>query len=90
MTNKATADRLQDREFLTTGDVAELTGWTIGKVRRLCDCGKLPAIDTSTGKRPRWTIRRSDLESFLTPSSVAKVKRPSSRRRIDADVPRVF
>lgn len=85
-----------DMALLTTGDVARRTGWTIGKVRALCESGKLPAVDTSTGKRPRWSIREIDLEAFLTPGPryPDRNSRPRSRRSgpkpIDADVPKVF
>jgi hypothetical protein len=81
-----------EKPYLTTGDVARLTGWTIQKVRALCEQGKLPCVNTSTANRTRWTIRRCDLESFLTPTSVAKAqeRRAQSRRAIDHAVPKVF
>ncbi len=81
-------------KILTTGDVARLTGWTIEKVRALCESGKLPAINTSTGKRPRWSIRECDLDAYLTPPARGShfVPQPGRRRRqrIDADVAQVF
>lgn len=58
---------LKDKQYLTTGDVARLTGWHISKVRALCEQGRLPATDTSAGIKVRWTIRRCDLDRFLTP-----------------------
>jgi hypothetical protein len=83
--------QVAEKQFLSTGDVAAITGWTIQKVRTLCEQGKLPAVNTSTATRPRWTIRRCDLDAFLTPKSVAKVERQNHvRRRIDAHVPKVF
>lgn len=79
------------KQYLTTGDVAAETGWTIQKVRTLCESGRLPAVNTSTASRPRWTIRRCDLDAFLTPAAVAKAEKQSNaRRRIDANVPKVF
>jgi excisionase family DNA binding protein len=53
--------------FLSTREVSKLTGWHVAKVRRLIESGKLPAIDTSAGGRPRWAVLRSDLDQFLTP-----------------------
>lgn len=70
-------------EILTTGDVARQTGWTIAKVRQLVESGKLPAVDTSTGKRPRWSIRQCDLDAFLTPPARGShfiPKRPARTR----------
>lgn len=57
--------------LLTTRDVSRRTGWSVAKVRQLIESGKLPAINTSTGNRPRWSIRQSDLEAFLTPSGMS-------------------
>ena len=79
------------KQFLNTGEVAAELGMSTYKVRRLCAQGKLPAINTSTTNRPFWTIRRCDLEDFLTPQSVAKKEKAERRqRRVDADVKRVF
>lgn len=84
-----------ERQYLTTGQVAAELGWTIQKVRTLCEQGRIPAVNTSTtANRPRWTIRRCDLDSFLTPASVAKATAKQAaavrRQRIDAGVPNVF
>lgn len=85
---------IADKQFLSTGDVATITGMTIQKIRTLCELGRLPAVNTSTTDRPRWTIRRVDLDAYLTPKSVAKaeaVKQSTARRqRIDANVERVY
>lgn len=82
-----------DRDFLTTGEAAEFCGFTIQKVRRLVELGRIPATNTSCGTRPRWTIRREDLEAFLSPTNVRPEARrtgPARRKRLDADVPHVF
>ena len=84
-----------DKPYLTTGEVAAITGMTIQKIRTLCELGRLPAVNTSTTEnRPRWTIRRVDLEAFLTPAAVAKkeaVKQSTARRkRLDEGVERVY
>ena len=55
-------------EYLSTRQVAKVTGWSIAKVRQLIDAGKLPAVNTSTGFRPRWEVRKTDLEAFMTPT----------------------
>lgn len=62
----------QMTKLLTTTEVSKLTGFSLQKIIRLIDCGKLPAIDTSTNDKPRWSIRQSDLEAFLTPVNVKK------------------
>ena len=80
-------------DLLSTGDVAKLTGLTPAKVRRLVEIGRLPAVNLTTGIRPRWAIHRSDLEKFLEPTNVrpeARRTAPARRRRIDADVPKIF
>jgi excisionase family DNA binding protein len=81
-------------EYLTAPEVAEIMRCTSAKVRTLIEQGKLAAVNTSTATRPRWTIRRVDLEAFLTPACVARseAKRQATlrRQRIDRDVPKVF
>ncbi len=83
-----------DKQYLTTGESAKLSGFTIQKIRRLVELGRIPATNTSTGDRPRWTIRRADLEAFLTPTNVRRDSpRPTAtrrRQRLDANVPQVF
>lgn len=83
-----------DRDFMTTGEAAEFCGFTIQKVRRLVELGRIPATNTSCGTRPRWTIRREDLEAFLSPTNVRRDATQSAARRrtrrIDADVPQIF
>jgi len=83
-----------EKQYLGTGEVAEILGMSIQKIRALCESGRLPAVNTSTATRPRWTIRRCNLERFLTPASVqkteAKQQATARRSRIDAHVPKVF
>lgn len=67
---------MKRKEYLTTGDVARELGMTEIKIRTLCELGRLPAVNTSTGDRPRWTIRRTDLESFLTPAVAKQADAP--------------
>ena len=79
--------------LLKTTDVRKRTGWSPQKIRRLIEIGKLKAIDSSTTKRPFWNILEESLDAMLNgshePSVSAAPKKPS-KRRIDADVPKVF
>jgi excisionase family DNA binding protein len=84
-----------EKQYLTTIEAAKVAALSPHKIRQLIESGRLPAVDTSVGnKRPRWSIRRVDLERFLTPAIVAKAatKQTSAARhqRIDANVPKVF
>ena len=81
---------MSEKQYLTTGDVAAELNMTSHKIRALCETGRLPAVNTSTALRPRWTIRRVDLEAFMTPKSVAKSAKAARRQRIDAGVKKVF
>lgn len=80
------------RQYLTPREVAEEVGFGIQKVRMLCESGRLPAINTTTANRPRWLIRRIDLEQFLSPNNhaVERCEVKTLRPRIDRDVPKVF
>ena len=82
----------QTPTLLTTGDVARITGFSIAKIRKLIDAGRLPAVNGSSTDRPRWAIRREDLDAFLQPSNIAprKKPKPARRQRIDRNVPQVF
>ncbi|QDV26660.1 helix-turn-helix domain-containing protein [Aureliella helgolandensis] len=62
------------RKLLSTRDVANLTGFSIQKIRQLIRRGQLPAVNTSTGTRERYSIQQRDLDQFLTP----KKKRESA------------
>lgn len=79
-------------DYLTPPEAAKIMRMAPAKVRRLCEMGRLPAVNVGIGEqRPRWSIRRVDLEAFLTPKTAAKANKPAPRRqRIDAGVPRVF
>lgn len=84
-------------QFFTTIEAGRFARVSPAKIRSLIDSGKLAAVDTSAGaKRPRWSIRRVDLEAFLTPQSVAKAEAKQSavttarRQRIDSDCKRIY
>lgn len=79
-------------KLLTTRQASAATGFSVQKIIRLIDCGRLPAINTSVaGKRPRWSIRESDLEAFFQPSNAVDRFETTGRRRqrLDAHVPKV-
>ncbi|MCL4204836.1 MAG: helix-turn-helix domain-containing protein [Pirellulaceae bacterium] len=50
--------------------------------------GLLPAINLGTEARPRYRVRRSDLETFLESRRVAADVRPTRRQRRDSSIPR--
>jgi hypothetical protein len=72
-------------ELLTTQDVAESTGWSIDKVRMLIKSKRLLAVNTSSGSRPTYAVRREALLDFL-------VSQKGSARKIKNtdNVPEVF
>jgi excisionase family DNA binding protein len=95
VSQKAFVQSIAEKQYLTTIEAAEIAELSPQKIRLLIESGRLPAVDTSIGsKRPRWSIRRVDLEAFLTPASVvkqqAKQATAARRQRIDAHVPKVF
>ena len=59
-------------KLLTTQQVAEITGWSTAKIRLLIRQGKLPAINSSTGRRALWGIPADRLYMFITPSEGVK------------------
>lgn len=95
VSQKTFVQAIEEKRFLTTIEAAQIAELSPQKIRELIEAGKLAAVDTSLGsKRPRWSIRRCDLEAFLTPASVtksqAKQATAARRQRIDANVPKVF
>jgi excisionase family DNA binding protein len=56
-----------DRPWLTPPEVAAELGIEPGKVIAWIHSGELPASDITEkrGERPRWRIRRTDLDDFL-------------------------
>jgi excisionase family DNA binding protein len=80
-------------QLLTTTEVQRRTGWSLPKIRALIESGKLPAINTSTGKRPFWQILDDALDACLrgeTPQQAKPTKPVAGRKRIDANVPKIF
>ena len=54
-------------DLLTVRDIALELFISVQKVRRLIRTGRLPAINTSTGKRPSYLVHREHLQAFLKP-----------------------
>lgn len=81
------------RDVLSTRDIAEMTGWPLSFVQRLCKSGKLPAKDVSLGgKKARYAILRSEWEAFIQPDNtrVAPPKPERRRKRIDEHTSRRY
>lgn len=77
--------------ILTPDDVSKLTGMSAQKVRALCATGRLGAVNTSLGKRPKWAIPEESLNEFFTPAKARQEKAKAARRQaIDANVEKVF
>jgi len=83
-------------KLLTTKEVQQITNWSLQKIRQLIHANKLPAVNTSPGKRATFLIRQVDLDAMLTPAGMdtqrsrpARVKAPK-QVAIDSHVPNVF
>lgn len=58
------------KKYLVVRDIVQITGFSAQKVRGLIRAGLLPAKNSSPSPdRPRYIVRESDLERFLTPNS---------------------
>jgi excisionase family DNA binding protein len=51
-------------KFLRLEEVANRLDTSTSTVRRLCERGKLPAVNIGTGKQRVWRVRPTDLERF--------------------------
>lgn len=51
-------------KFLRLDEVAKRLDASVSTVRRLCECGRLPAVNIGTGKQRVWRVRPTDLERF--------------------------
>lgn len=82
-----------DSRLLSVPEVAQVTGWSVAKIRSLCRQGKLPAVNSGAGTRAVWYVTQGNLERFLSgellPSQVQPSPSPKHRRsktRIDSGV----
>ncbi len=76
---------------LSAKEVAQRTGWSVDKVRRLCKRGVLRHIDYQ-GASNQYDIFEESLNELLTPKNktVQQEQKAAKRTRIDAGVERVF
>lgn len=71
--------------YLTPREIAQVTGFSTQKVRRLISMGKIPAVNTSTGAgRPSYTVRLDDLKCFLQPAAVGEGDPRADRKEVVA------
>jgi|PlaIllAssembly_1097288.scaffolds.fasta_scaffold280225_2 excisionase family DNA binding protein len=82
-----TADTRNDRDYLTPPEVARLLRVRESKVAAWIRTGQLVAINLSEGRRPRYRVRRTDLEAYLEQRAVVPESKPATRQRREA-VPR--
>ena len=81
------------KNLLRTTDIQKQTGWSLLKIRRLIELGKLRAFNSSTSTRPYWNILPESLDALLNGSEQPVEPKPakaSRKQRIDSDVPKVF
>lgn len=83
---------MSDKELLTIADIQKMTGLTYYKISGLIKSKKLPALNLSSGRKNAcWYVRKCDLEALLTPQGQpAPRQRRTVRRRIDADVEKIY
>jgi hypothetical protein len=81
-----------DSRLLSVPEVAQVTGWSVAKVRSLCRQGRLQAVNSSAGHRAVWFVTQGNLERFLSgemPSQAAPSKSSSVRKckvRLDSAI----
>jgi len=68
-------------EFLTPPELARLLRCRESKVLAWIRSGRLRACNLSDGRRPRYRVRREDLDQFLAGESVVPATRPERRSR---------
>lgn len=83
---------MSESKLLKVREVAERLGVCSSSVLTLIRNGRLPAVDVSVsrGVKPRWRIKQSDLETFLTPVNEKPASRPRKRRQVGPSVEQVF
>lgn len=72
----------KEKEFLTPPDVARMLDVSPDKVISWCRTGELRAVNmaASLATRPRYRIKRADLEAFLERRTIGPPP-PRARRR---------
>lgn len=83
---KSDADKAA-KEFLTPPAIAIKLGVAHKKVLNFIESGELPAVDLSSKRdvKPRWHVRRSDLDEFLARRASRPPTPAPTRRRTAPD-----
>ena len=68
-------------EFYTPPEVARLLRCRESKIATWIKSGRLPAVNLSEGQRPRYRVRRADLDQFLAGAAVVPVVRTERRQK---------
>jgi len=68
-------------EWMTLPEVRKFLRCRESKIRSWIASGRLSAINLSDGERPRYRIRKSDLDDFLTTRAVRPESRPARREK---------
>jgi excisionase family DNA binding protein len=74
--------------WMTPPEIAKELRCRTSKPIRWIEAGELPAVNVSEGTRPRYRVRRADLEAFLERRAVVPTPKPIRRERRDASIPR--
>jgi len=69
-------------EFVTPPECARLLRIRESKVLNWIRSGRLRACNLSDGRRPRYRVRRADLDAFLQNQAVVPATRPERRPRL--------
>ena len=71
----AATQPIEPQEFLNVAQAAKLLGVNASKVLSWIRSGKLPAIDSATGTRSAYRIRKCDLDALATTATPARSRR---------------
>ena len=69
------------RTWLTPPEIAKELRCRTSKPLRWIEDGELPAVNVSSGTRPRYRVRREDLDAFLQRRAVVPVATPPVRKQ---------
>ena len=68
-------------EWLTPAEIAKELRIRESKPVGWIKSGRLPAVNLSEGQRPRYRVRRADLDQFLAGAAVVPVVRTERRQK---------
>lgn len=68
-----------EREYLTVPDIARMLHCRPAKISGWIRAGRLRAVNLSDGLRPRYRVRRADLDDYLDRRAVVPQTRPARR-----------